>query len=100
MIGRTAHIAIAGDVFTSFIGHHTEYRSAGYPITRMRKFINGRELATPSHARMIRRWKNNGVTVTQESAAAVLRAYGLTLADFTAWCAARTITPTIRGELG
>lgn len=98
MIGLP-QVAIAGDVFTSFIGHHTEYRASGYPITRRRKFINGRELASASHTRMIRRWKNDGVTVSQESAARVLHAYGLTMTDFAEWCEARTIIPTIRGEL-
>jgi hypothetical protein len=95
----TYHLAIDGESLYSFITHHTEYRLSGMtPVERVRKFINGHELASPNHPRVFRRWKH-GCTVTKSSAAKVLGAYGLTLADFAEWCGYRDIPITVRGEL-
>lgn len=100
MTGCAAHLALDPAALTSFIDHHSEYRAdkRRFP-QRMRKYINGHELATPSHARMIRRWKQANGGVTAYSAERLLAPYGLTLADLSYWCEVRTITPTIRGSL-
>lgn len=98
MIGCAAHLAIDAHALTSFIDHNSEWLTKGYP-SRLRKYINGHRLASPSHARMIRRWKQGEGGVTSYSAEKLLGTYGLTLQDFARWCEVRTITPTIRGEL-
>lgn len=96
--GRTAHVALDGATFTSFVGHHTEYRATGGPNTRMRKFINGFPLMSASHSRQLRRWKA-GMTLTPESATSLLHTYDLSLADYIEWCDDRTIMPTLHGDI-
>lgn len=96
--GCTARFAIDAPTLIRFLNAHSDYHSSGFPRRTFRR-ING-VAVSKNDARLIRRWKANGGTVTRRSAERLLGNHNLTLDAVVAWTTrGKRRNPILRGEL-
>lgn len=98
MNGPAAKRAVNPDAFVAYLTSLESYVVDGEP--RRRRLCINRIPVSESDARVIRRWRAGDIEgITVASAAQLLRRYGKTPFQFTAWCATLHYKPTIRGSI-
>lgn len=92
--GPTARFAIDAAALVGYLDARTEHVSSGTP-KRTRRLINGLPVDANA-ARIIRRWRAPGTTVTRDAAVRMLDRFQMTLDDF---IDSQPTNPIIRGVL-